>query len=241
MKRVCRGRGCCSRAEPGTSPVRIRDMKRASIGYNGATAGRRCGRRRGKRDLGVLDTEVIVVCASLLRGAVQIFEARSPHGALPSLPPLGERRNNEDCGWGARVGLRGPLTSPCPKRGRAYQPRATPWESGHAQFRIFTERRRWSHPANRIAIARANAEVAGSMWVIGRTNPKRPFITHIVTHKKAPLGRAFDGDPWPDADAPKRGNPASMLVMQGVEAGRWRRAERPRKVANRPPSTPGRN
>ena len=44
-------------------------------------------------DLGVLDSEVIVVCASLLRGAVQIFEARSPHVALPRQQPLGERRN----------------------------------------------------------------------------------------------------------------------------------------------------
>ena len=56
-------------------------MTRASIGYNGATAGRRCGRRRGKRDLGVLDSEVIVVCAPLLRVAAQkvaLDERREP-------------------------------------------------------------------------------------------------------------------------------------------------------------------
>ena len=50
-------------------------------------------KRRGKRDLGVLDSEVIVVCAPLLRGAVQIFEARSPLVAKSAcLQPLGERR-----------------------------------------------------------------------------------------------------------------------------------------------------
>ena len=50
------GTHICSRADPGTSPVRSREMRRASIGYNGATAGRRCGRRRGNdrpRSLGL--------------------------------------------------------------------------------------------------------------------------------------------------------------------------------------------
>ena len=68
----------CARAEPATSHARSREMRRASIVYNGATAGRRCGRRRGKRDLGVLDAEVIVVRRRLLRGAVQKAAGRPP-------------------------------------------------------------------------------------------------------------------------------------------------------------------
>ena len=138
------------------------------------------------------------------------------------------------------MGLGGDALDPfLPQRGSAYQPRATPWESGHPHFRILTERRRWSHPANRAALARANAEVAGSMWVIGRREAQQPECYPHRYPQKAPLGRAFSGAPWPDTDASKRREPASMLVTQGVEAGRWRRAERPPKVANWPPSTPG--
>jgi hypothetical protein len=64
-------------------------MTRASIGNNGETAGRRCGRRRGKRDLGVLDAEVIVVCAPLLRDAVK-KEAGDAPGPETATPPVRE-------------------------------------------------------------------------------------------------------------------------------------------------------
>ena len=128
---------------------------------------------------------------------------------------------------------------PSRHRSNGALPAAVPMDKWISRRRSLRPRNPLPAAANRIALPRANAEVAGSMWVIGRTDEKRPFITHIVTHKKAPLGRAFSGAPWPDTDASKRRKPASMLVMQGVEAGRWRRAERPRKVANRPPSTPG--
>jgi hypothetical protein len=39
-----------------------------------------------------------------------------------------------------------------PQRGSAYQPRATPWESGHAHFRVLTSRRSSHHPT-RAALA----------------------------------------------------------------------------------------
>ena len=112
-----------------------------------------------------------------------------------------------------------------PQRGSAYQPRATPWESGHAHFRMRTERRRWSHPANRIALARANAEVAGYMWVIGRTNPKRPFITHIVTHNSASLWVVSGGHGERSTDDPNRRISASALMMRDAGGRPWTRAD----------------
>ena len=70
--------------------------------------------RSNMTDLGVLDSEVIVVRRRLLRGAVKKGAGALAGLGITAPAATKRRRNNEDCGRVAGVGVRGPLTHSCP-------------------------------------------------------------------------------------------------------------------------------
>lgn len=114
---------------------------------------------------------------------------------------------------------------PSRHRSNGALPAAVPMDKWISRRRSLRPRNRLRTPANRIALARANAEVAGSMWVIGRTNPTRPFITHIITHKSASLWVVSGGHGERSTDDPNRGISASALMMRDAGGRSWTRAD----------------
>ena len=84
-----------------------------------------------------------------------------------------------------------------PQRGSAYQPRATPWESCHARFRVLTERRRWSHHPH--ALTPAPARCGAPSERIHTNHPCSGCIPtgHVPDAYPPPISRTHTHRPCP--------------------------------------------